>query len=270
MRKVKLVAVFVLLALLLGVVPGAVTAQELPPLDYGRAAVREGDLIAPYGACRPLAAQASSTTTELSIQVVPPGRAEDDSWPIVRQWTETQRDENGKKVTVTYTLRRNPNPVPESQVTPLATTCTYVKNESLQSAQTIQGITQYLTSYFYRYSWYNGGGTYKAYLIYKTVEYWTRTSTSYTVGENTTNWTSNGWNCSNVYSSNTSTGHLFPNWQTSTRTYDYIYDFTKNWPTKTPGPPLGIGVIKTLETTPAYKNGSSIGTLTTEVRLYSE
>jgi hypothetical protein len=267
---VKLVAVFVLLALLLGVVPGAVTAQELPPLDYGRAAVREGDLIAPYGACRPLAAQASSTTTELSIQVVPPGRAEEDSWPIISQWTETQTGENGKKVTVTYTLRRNPDSLPESQVTPLATTCTYVANESLQSTQTIQGITQYLVSYFYRYQWSDSGQTYKAYWIYKTLEYWTRTSTSYTLGQNTTTWTYNGWNCSNVYSTNSSTGNLIPNWQTSTRTYDYIYDFTKNWPTKTPGPNISMGLIKTRETMPAYKNGSSIGTLTTEVRLWGQ
>jgi hypothetical protein len=268
MRKVKLIAIFVLLALLLGAVPGAVTAQKLPLVDYGQAPVRESDLIAPYGVCQP--GQPQAAETDIAPQVVPPGRAEDDGWPIVRQWTETQRDENGKKVTVTYTLRRNPSPVPESQVTPLATTCTYKANESLQSAHPIQGITQYLTSYFYRYQWSSSGQTYKAYLIYKTVEYWTRTSTSYTVGQNTTNWTYNGWNCSNVYSTGGSTGYLTPNWQTSTRTYDYIYDFTKNWPTKTPGPNVSLGVIKTLETTPAYKNGSSIGTLTTEVRLWGE
>ena len=41
MRKLKFVSLFVLLALLVSVVPGAVVAQELPPGDSGEAAIRE-------------------------------------------------------------------------------------------------------------------------------------------------------------------------------------------------------------------------------------
>lgn len=233
------------------------------------------DLAAEADLCAPTAAQmkdlgTSASVEETSPKVLPPGPAIDDDWPVVKEWTETQINETGVAITVTYTLRRNPKPLPESQTLAPLTSCSFVADESLQSTSTIQGLTQYLKSYFYRYNWVDGGQSYKAYWIYKTLEYWTRTSTSYTLGENTTTWTYNGWNCSNVYSPNGNTGHLTPNWYSSTRTYDYIYDFTKNWQTKTPGPSLGLGVIKTYETTPAYNNGASIGTLTTEVRLWGE
>jgi hypothetical protein len=152
----------------------------------------------------------------------------------------------------------------------LSTSCTFAADESLSSTHTIQGIKQYLTSYFYRYSWASGSQNYKAYWIYKTTEYWTRTSTSYTLGQNATNWTNNGWDCSNYFLTNSATGGFVPAWSTSTQTNTYIYDATKNWSTKTPGANLGSGLIKTRETTPAYKSGNSIGTLTTEVRLWGE
>lgn len=195
---------------------------------------------------------------------VPFGPQEDDNWTTVKQWTEGI---SNSTESITYTLKRNPR-TPLVASTLATTSCAYVANESLQSSQVIGGITQYLKVYYYRYNWVNGSMTYKAYWIYKTVEWWTRTSTAYTVGQNATNWTFNGWDCSNVFSNNSSSGGLTPNWQTSTRTYDYIYDFTKNWVTKTPGAPISFGNITITEASPGYNNGSSIGTLTTEVRLY--
>ncbi len=227
------------------------------------------------GFCVPTATQLTDLqTSDLAVgaspRELPPGPAIDDDWPVVKEWTETQFNEKGVAIIITYTLRRNPKPQSESQPSAPNTPCTFVADESLQSSSTIQGITQYLKSYFYRYNWFHGGQNYKAYWIFSTVEYWTRTSTNYTLGENTTTWTYNGWNCSNVYSTDSNTGYVTPNWYSSTRTYDYAYDFTENWQIKTPGPNLGLGMIKTYETTPAYNNGSSIGTLTTEVRLWGE
>lgn len=194
------------------------------------------------------------------------GPQEDDNWITVKKWTE---GENKPSALVAYTLKRNPK-IPQI-ITPLALTyCTYIANESLESSHTVGGITQYLKIYYYRYSWVNGTTTYKAYKIYKTVEWWTRTSTKYTVGENSTSWTFNGWNCSNTFSSNSSSGGFSPNWQTSTRTYNYIYDFTNSWGIKTPGPFIGAGYISVIETTPGYNNGVLIGSLSTQVRLYGE
>jgi hypothetical protein len=235
--------------------------------------VLANDLVAQDTPCVPIAAQMrelDASVGEISPIVLPAGPAIDDDWPIVRQWTETQINETGMVVTITYTLRRNPDLPSESETQPAATSCTFAANESLQNTNTVQGVTQYLTSYFYRYNWVDGGQSYKAYWIYETREYWTRTSTSYTLGQNATAWTYNGWNCDNAYSTNGANHGFTPQWHTSTRTYDYVYDFTKNWITKTPGPNISSGLIKTYETTPAYNNGNPIGTLATEVRLWGQ
>lgn len=198
------------------------------------------------------------------VYEVPYGPQEDEKWLIINQWTEKDNSSNNL---ISYTLKQNLGK-PQSLVSPNTTSCTYVANESLQSTQVVGGITQYLKIYYYRYNWVDSNSSYKAYWIYQTVEWWTRTATSYTVGQNATIWTYNGWNCSNVFSSNSNSGGFTPNWQTSSRTYDYIYDFTKNWVIKTPGPLIGFGNINVAETSPGYNNGSPIGTLSTQVRLY--
>lgn len=224
-------------------------------------------LYSPCSLVHPQSNSLSSNDEQPAIaREVPFGPQEDDSRTTMKQWTEGNR--NSAEL-ITYTLKRNPG-TPQMATMLATTSCTYVADESLQSSQVKGGITQYLKVYYYRYNWVNGSATYKAYWIYKSVEWWTQTSTTYTVGQNATSWTFNGWNCSNVFSNNSSSGGLTPNWQTSTRTYDYIYDFTKNWVTKTPGAPISVGNIIVSEASPGYNNGSSIGTLTTEVRLYGQ
>lgn len=165
--------------------------------------------------------------------VVPPGQSDDADWPIIEQWIETKTDATGATVSTTYTLRRNPK-TPSDAVMAPTVSCNYQADESLTSTNTIQGVTQYLKSFFYRYNWVNGSTTYKAYWIYKTEEWWTRTSTSYTVGQNSTVWTYNGWNCSNSYSTDSATGGFTPNWYNNTETYHYIYDFTRNGSSRHP------------------------------------
>lgn len=199
--------------------------------------------------------------------VVPPGPSEDENWPIVKEWTEKATNKRGQAIVSAYVVRRNPNAQVESEVTTAANYCTYVGTYSLTSTHTIQGITQYLKSY---YDEHNIAflGNHRGYWIYKTEEWWKRTSTVYTVGRNSTNWTDNGWNCSWTYSQNSGSGAVTPTWANSTETYHYIYTTTTSgWPIKTPGT-VPEGLIKTRETAPAYKSGQSIGTLTTEVRLY--
>jgi hypothetical protein len=195
---------------------------------------------------------------------VPFGPQEDDNWPILKQWTEVDRLTGNE---VSYVLKEKPG---KPGIGHLLTSCTYVNSYTLQSTNSVGGITQYEKIYYDLYNWVNGLQTYNAYKIPKTVEWWTRTSTSYTVGQNSTNWTYNGWNCSNVYSADSQSDGFTPNWQTSTRTYDYIYDFTKNWVIKTPGPLIGFGNITVAETSPGYNNGSFIGNMSTQVRLYGQ
>jgi hypothetical protein len=197
-------------------------------------------------------------------QEIPFGPQEDDNWPIIKQWTEVDRLSGNA---VFYVLKEKPGKPGTEQ---LFTSCIYVNSYTLQSTNSVGGITQYEKVYYDLYNWVNGLQTYNAYKIPKTVEWWTRTSTSYTVGQNSTNWTYNGWNCSNVYSTDSQSGGFTPNWQTSTRTYDYIYDFTKNWVIKTPGPLIGFGNITIAETSPGYNNGSFIGNMSTQVRLYGQ
>ncbi|HAL62056.1 MAG TPA: hypothetical protein DCP08_06585 [Chloroflexi bacterium] len=142
-------------------------------------------------------------------------------------------------------------------------TCTYLGTYSQTATHTIQGVTQHLKSYYYKYRWQNAV-TYNAYRTYKTEEWWTRTSTLYIVGENHTDWLYHGFDCSNYQQTKHASAGFWPNWYNNTETYHYIYDFTKNWPILTPAP-AGVGVMRTYETAPAYKSGSHIGTLDTEI-----
>jgi len=241
----KLFMVWVLVALLFSAGPGVVMADEPP------------------------------------VEKVPPDiPAEDANWPIIEQWTRTETDPSGTVHTITYTVRQAPaGTEPQATeigctssegsslrgpVTPL-TTCIYLNYRSLGADHTIQGITQHLKSYYWLYRWLNGV-TYSAYVTHKTEEWWTRTSTVYIAGDNQTDWLYHGFDCSNHQQTKHESAGFWPDWYNQTETYHYIYDFTKNWPILTPAP-QGVGIMRTLETAPAYntETGRYIGTLVTQI-----
>lgn len=210
-------------------------------------------------------------------QVVPPGPEPDSTWPVIGHWTQTHTDATGQSITETYIIRRKPEDRSESVETcsdtaivpssMIPNACTYVTTESSTKSTSVGGIEQNLKVTYNRY---NGPSGYRSYLITEAREWWTRPNNTYSVGTNTTTWTYNGWDCNNSFSYGGTSANLTVGWVSSTQSYTYIYDFTKNWAIKSPGPFIGAGLIKVANTAPALQNGNQIGTLNTEVQLYGE
>ncbi len=83
---------------------------------------------------------------------------------------------------------------------------------------------------------------------------------------NLSTWFLDGYDCIGNFLPKIDRGSFTPNWYSSTRTYDYIYDFTKNYPVKSPGSTSTAMAIYNSDE--AYQNGTHIYSLYTEVDLH--
>lgn len=166
----------------------------------------------------------------------------------------------GELVTTTFTLRLSPA---ANESAALGTTCAYLGPGSIQSAQQLGGVTAYLKNFFDLYRWENteSGGTWRAHYTTETDEWWDRTGTSWSVGQNSTTWTFNAWNCQNIWDPRQTNGGFTPAWQDATRSYLYVYNFFIPWGWPTLSHPPGVGMMRTAEASPILLNGQNYGTI---------
>jgi hypothetical protein len=208
------------------------------------ASVSAGSISHPCFLVKPVTA---SSDGPIAPMVLPAGTPpEDADWLVESQEMHAQKDASGKSYTTTVTVRRNPHPViPKSDdpasLSAAAASCAYdsTKSDSVTTRSADGGLAQTLTNYYYRYTYSNGSQTWWAYYTYKTEISYTRTNSTYTLGQNTTTWNFLGADCSGVVQHYTSTGGMIPTWSGNSTSL-YYWTFMNQWSTLSPGSSMNL------------------------------
>lgn len=163
-------------------------------------------------------------------QLVPAGPPIDRDWPVVHESVEVTTDPaSGKPITITTTVRRDPNFV-STMPTASSTSAFSCWNEVSDVVQFSASLgspavfSAWSKLYYRRVQAGEPADWVYAYINTRTDVWWTRTSTLYDLSSQSSSWTFTGWRCDQFWDPRSASGGgWLPGWQTWDKTHVYAY-----------------------------------------------